>query len=218
MCKQASFVIYRDPQTEEIKALFSKYKDSHTEILKEYGIKEDYKEPQDCDFVRIEIVPENNDITVSIDKWVYTVDEPNISLLPQWYKESANWCEKLTRDSIHDYLKTRITQGDAIGADKSIMTGGYSATMAGGDSATMTGGDSATMTGGESATMTGGNSATMTGGYYAKMTGGNYAKFKGGLGAYFICLGDTIKTKKVAKKDVGKFFKVVNNKWEQVEE
>jgi hypothetical protein len=175
MCKQASFVLVFDKQTESITAHFHPMKDSHTEILKLIGIKEDRTEPEKCNFVRVEIVPPNGDILQPIDTWKYTVDEPDLNRLPEWYKQAEQHCEYIVREALPEYLKTRITFGDAIGADRAIMTGG--------DRATLTGGVGSTLTGGDRSTLTGGDWATLTGGYLAKLTGGDRATLTGGVGS-----------------------------------
>jgi hypothetical protein len=183
MCKQASMILVFDRQTESISAHFHPMKDSHTEILKLIGIKEDRTEPEKCNFVRVEIVPPNGDILQPVDTWEYTVDEPDLNRLPEWYKQAEQHCEYVVREALPEYLKTRITVGDAIGANRAIMAGGDGATLTGGDGAKLTGGYGSTLTGGVGSTLIGGYGSTLTGGNRAKLTGGDWATLIGGDGA-----------------------------------
>jgi hypothetical protein len=155
-------------------------KDSHTEILKLIGIKEDRTEPEKCNFVRVEIVPPNGDILQPVDTWKYTVDEPDLNRLPEWYKQAEQHCEYIVREALPEYLKTRITFGNAIGADGSIMIGGDCSTLTGGNRSTLTGGDRSTLTGGDCSTLAGGVESTLTGGDWATLAGGDCSTLTGG--------------------------------------
>ena len=200
MCKQASFVVVFDRTTESISVHFDKTSDHHSVLLENIGIKEKTKtEPEDCCFVRVEIVPPDGDICKPIAEWRYKLDEPNIDRIPQWYKDSANFCENMVRETLPKYLQSRIVNGSGIGADNSIMSAGdgakqsagdgakqsagYGATQSAGDGATQSAGDGAKQSAGDGATQSAGDGAKQSAGYGATQSAGDCATQSAGNGA-----------------------------------
>ena len=59
--------------------------DSHTEMLEELGIKDDYLGASKT-FVRVELSPADGDVFSDIDTWKLTVDQ---DITPEWYDEDT---------------------------------------------------------------------------------------------------------------------------------
>jgi len=58
--------------------------DSHDEILKQYGIRDQNVEPDELEFARVEVTPDNGDYLFP-DRWTLRVDE---RIKPKWFTAS----------------------------------------------------------------------------------------------------------------------------------
>ena len=75
MCKPASMVVTKD------RVYWSRTTDSHTEIIREYGLA-DNQDAALIKHVAVEISPPNGMYAVPLDNWEFTVDQ---DLLPDWW-------------------------------------------------------------------------------------------------------------------------------------
>jgi len=98
MCKSASFIVTQND------VLFSKYSDSHEDIISENKLNDETNTP---DFVRIEIFPKDNDYRTPMENWIFKTDQ---DFLPEWFniKEAEIAC----RDKINEWAKTHIIRKD----------------------------------------------------------------------------------------------------------
>lgn len=78
MCRLKSGIILKN-------RVFVPEYDSHTEMLEELGIKDDYLNASKT-FVRVELSPANGDVFSDIDTWELTVDQ---DITPEWYDEET---------------------------------------------------------------------------------------------------------------------------------
>lgn len=76
MCKLKSGIILKN-------RVFVPEYDSHTEMLEELGIKDDYLNASKT-FVRVELSPTDGDVFSDIDTWKLNVDQ---DIMPEWYDE-----------------------------------------------------------------------------------------------------------------------------------
>ena len=76
MCKLKSAIILKN-------RVFVPEYDSHTEMLEELGIKDDYLNASKT-FVRVELSPTDGDVFSDIDTWELSVDQ---DIMPEWYHE-----------------------------------------------------------------------------------------------------------------------------------
>ena len=114
MCSPASLIVTRT------KVLFSELTDRHEDIIKEFGLDDSTESP---DFVRVEIVPEDDNYKLPLSKWVYRVDQ---DFLPEWY--SPEEAELAARATLKVWDKHHI-----IRKGKHILTGNISRIIFGGD-------------------------------------------------------------------------------------
>lgn len=122
MCKYFSCIVTRD-----LKILWEPGTNSHEEIIKKHGLKDDKLE--DRDFVRIELTP-NGDaeksgiFTRERKDWEHKVDEKGT--LPAWYTQNASKAEELVWKAALKSLKpldglvylANVTQEEAKAAAK----------------------------------------------------------------------------------------------------
>ena len=78
MCQLKSGIILKN------KVFVPEY-DSHTEMLEELGIKDDCLNASKT-FVRVELLPADNDMSSDIDTWELNVDQ---DIIPEWYDEDT---------------------------------------------------------------------------------------------------------------------------------
>ena len=95
MCKPASFIVTKD------KVFFSNKSDSHEEIIKEFGLHEGSGR---INFVRIEITPPKNNLSLSLDKWEFKLDQTEF---PDWFEVKE--CEKNCRIELKKWAKVRLS-------------------------------------------------------------------------------------------------------------
>ena len=77
MCMFKSMLLLKDK-------VFCPNYDSHEDMINETGMEHG---PMRENFVRVEITPPDDDLTVPIDKWEYNVDQ---DYLPEWYVEEVD--------------------------------------------------------------------------------------------------------------------------------
>ena len=79
--------------------------DSHEDMINETGMEHG---PMRENFVRVEITPPHDDLTVPIDKWEYKVDQ---DYLPEWYVEEVD------KPRCFDALKAWAVKHILVGQD-----------------------------------------------------------------------------------------------------
>jgi hypothetical protein len=99
MCRLASFIVTRE------RVLWHPESDSHEKIIELFKL-DDRKE---CDFVRVELAPSNDNYLQPLKKWEYKVDQPTT---PEWY--SAKEVEIATRHELAKWRKKRQWFFDAM--------------------------------------------------------------------------------------------------------
>ena len=98
MCQLKSGIILKN-------RVFVPEYDSHTEMLGELGIKDDYLNASKT-FVRVELSPANGDVFSDIDTWKLTVDQ---DITPEWYDE--NIYKPQVVEAVKEWAKTHIHIG-----------------------------------------------------------------------------------------------------------
>jgi hypothetical protein len=103
--------------------------DAHEEIIKEYKLVEMMGE--EPNFVRVEISPENGDMTIDLDKWVYKLDQ---DIKPRWYEKEN--VEARTRTALKEWADARrfVSRDAGTITDGSIYLFGSSTVVAMGSS------------------------------------------------------------------------------------
>ena len=100
MCKLKSAIILKN-------RVFVPEYDSHTEMLEELGIKDDYLNASKT-FVRVELSPADGDVFSDIDTWELSVDQ---DIMPEWYDEDIYKPQVV--EAVKEWAKDHIH----IGAD-----------------------------------------------------------------------------------------------------
>ena len=98
MCKLKSAIILKD-------RIFMPDYDSHSEMLDELGITDDYINASKV-FVRAELSPKNEDVFSDIDGWKFCVDQ---DITPEWFDEKD--CTERMRNTVKEWAKTHIFIG-----------------------------------------------------------------------------------------------------------
>ena len=98
MCKLKSAIILKD-------RIFMPDYDSHSDMLTELGITDDYLGATKK-FVRAELSPENNDVFSDIDSWVFNVDQ---DITPEWFSEEE-YKPKMV-EAVKEWAKAHIHIG-----------------------------------------------------------------------------------------------------------
>ena len=98
MCKLKSAIILKDK-------IFMPDYDSHSEMLDELGITDDYINASKV-FVRAELSPKNEDVFSDIDGWKFCVDQ---DITPEWFDEKD--CTERMRNTVKEWAKTHIFIG-----------------------------------------------------------------------------------------------------------
>ena len=107
MCKLKSAIVLKD-------RIFIPEYDSHSDMLNELGIKDDYLGASKK-FVRVELSPEDGDVFSNIDGWKLTVDQ---DIRPEWFSEEE--CKPKMIEAVKQWAKTHIH----IGVDGLKIDGG----------------------------------------------------------------------------------------------
>ena len=98
MCMFKSMLLLKDK-------VFCPNYDSHEDMINETGMEHG---PMRENFVRVEITPPDDDLTVPIDKWKYKVDQ---DYLPEWYVEEVD------KPRCFDALKAWAVKHILVGQD-----------------------------------------------------------------------------------------------------
>ena len=98
MCMFKSMLLLKDK-------VFCPNYDSHEDMINETGMEHG---PMRENFVRVEITPPDDDLTVPIDKWEYKVDQ---DYLPEWYVEEVD------KPRCFDALKAWAVKHILVGQD-----------------------------------------------------------------------------------------------------
>jgi len=107
MCKCASFVLTKDHE------FWHEKSDSHEEIIALHNLHEGVGR---VNFVRVEISPANNNLSLPLSQWAYRLDENGE--LPEWY--DAVDAEKRTRIALKKWAKAKLTRWNVKEAFKPI--------------------------------------------------------------------------------------------------
>lgn len=116
--------------------------DSHTQMLEELGIEDDYLNASKT-FVRVELSPANGDVFSDIDTWVLKVDQ---DITPEWYDEYTykpqvvEAVKEWAKDHIHigvDNLKISTGRNHYIKDCTNVNIGGSATVKYIGGSATV---------------------------------------------------------------------------------
>ena len=98
MCKLKSAIALKD-------RIFMPDYDSHSDMLKELGINDDYLGASKK-FVRVELSPKDGDPFSDIDKWGLTVDQ---DIRPDWFDEEE--CKEKMIAAVKEWAKDHIFVG-----------------------------------------------------------------------------------------------------------
>ena len=98
MCKLKSAIILKD-------RIFMPDYDSHSDMLTELGIKDDYLGASKK-FVRAEFSPADGDVFSPVDGWVFKVDQ---DITPEWFSEEEYKPRML--EAVKEWAKTHIHIG-----------------------------------------------------------------------------------------------------------
>ena len=79
--------------------------DSHTEMLEELGIKDNYVNAKKM-FVRAELIPANDDPFSDINTWIFKVDQ---DILPEWFNKEDAKARMI--EAVKEWAKTHIYIG-----------------------------------------------------------------------------------------------------------
>lgn len=80
------------------------YNESHSALLKSMNIEDTHLNASKM-FVRVELIPENNDKTSDISKWRFKVDQ---DIVPDWYEEDQERYEEEFRNEVKNWMKNRF--------------------------------------------------------------------------------------------------------------
>ena len=98
MCRLKSGIIFKD-------RIFVPEYDSHTKMLEELGIEDNYFTASKT-FVRFELRPKDNDLFTDIDNWRLNIDQ---DIVPDWYNEEIYKPRVIER--VKDWAKEHIHIG-----------------------------------------------------------------------------------------------------------
>lgn len=98
MCRLKSGIILKD-------RIFVPEYDSHTKMLEELGIEDDYFNASKT-FVRFELLPKDNDVFSDIDDWRLNIDQ---DIVPDWY--DAEIYKPRVIERVKDWAKEHIHIG-----------------------------------------------------------------------------------------------------------
>lgn len=96
MCQFKSGIITRGGVT-----LAPMYNDSHSRLLETMGIEDNHMNAMKV-FVRVELVPPDNDKTIDVSKWKYRIGQ---DIVPDWYMENPKRYEDEMRAVVADWMK-----------------------------------------------------------------------------------------------------------------
>jgi hypothetical protein len=122
VCRPASFVLTKD------RVFWSKRSDSHEDIIQQFGLHADGVGGPNI--VRIEITPENGDLSSDPSTWKFRLDQDE---LPEW--ATPEECETRGRATLLEWVAEKIvTHGERDVRDGEVYACGSSSVMACGSS------------------------------------------------------------------------------------
>lgn len=99
MCKFKSGIILKNKVV-----VAPVYNDSHSALLNQIGIKDDYENAA-RKFIRAELIPGDGDRSSDPKEWRYIVDQ---DVVPDWYSEDPGRYENEFRAAVEEYVKEHI--------------------------------------------------------------------------------------------------------------
>lgn len=99
------------------------YNQSHSRLLEKLNI-EDSRENSSSVFVRMELIPKNDDLTSDVSTWKFIVDK---DIVPEWFENDRGRYEDEFRDAVKDWIKknTVIMAGKSWSPFKTDEYGTY---------------------------------------------------------------------------------------------
>ena len=82
------------------------FNDSHSTLLESMGIKDD-RIGMTKIFVRAELIPPNNNVFASINKWKFIVDQ---DVVPEWFENDRGKYEEEMRTAVADFVKNNFAE------------------------------------------------------------------------------------------------------------
>ena len=79
--------------------------ESHSDLLENLGIDDTYTNASKK-FVRVELIPKDNNKATDVAEWRYNVDQ---DVKPDWYEKDPERYEQEFRDAVREYMKDRFT-------------------------------------------------------------------------------------------------------------
>ena len=118
MCQFKSGIVFKNRVV-----LAPEENESHSALLESLGI-EDTTENALTKFVRVELVPKDDNKATDVAEWKYIVDQ---DITPQWYDEDAEKYEQEFRDAVKEWLKDKfeVICGQPCNAFKKDEKGTY---------------------------------------------------------------------------------------------
>ena len=166
MCKLKSAIILKD-------RIFMPDYDSHSEMLEELGIEDNYLGASKK-FVRAELSPTNNDVFSDIDSWYFNVDQ---DITPEWFSEEeykpkmVEAVKEWAKDHIHIGVNgLKIASGanhyikdcKDVAIRNSTVTAWGNSTVTAWENSTVTAWENSTVTARENSTVTARENSTVT--------------------------------------------------------
>ena len=132
MCKLKSMIVLKD-------RIYCPDHDHHQQMLEELGIEDDFIGASKT-FVRVELSPANDDITIPVDEWKINVDQ---DITPEWFAV-GEYVERIydtvkawAAEHIHTSGVVEINAGIHLACDSATVKAWGSATVKACDSATV---------------------------------------------------------------------------------
>ena len=148
MCKLKSMIVLKD-------RIYCPDHESHQQMLEELGIKDDYLGASKT-FVRVEVSPDNDDITIPVDDWQINVDQ---DITPDWF-DAGEYRERIY-ETVKAWAAEHIHNSGVVEISSGIHFACGSAAVKACDSATVEACGSATVEAWGSATVKARGSATV---------------------------------------------------------
>lgn len=80
--------------------------ESHTDLLESLGIEDDRMNASKT-FVRVELIPKNDNKMTDVKEWVFRVDQ---DIVPDWYEKDPERYEQDFRNTVEEYMNKWIKQ------------------------------------------------------------------------------------------------------------
>ena len=99
MCKFKSAIILKNKVV-----LTPEGNESHSALLESLGIEDTYFNASKK-FLRVELIPKDNNKATDVAEWRYNVDQ---DIKPDWYEKDPERYEQDFRDAVKEYMKDRL--------------------------------------------------------------------------------------------------------------